>query len=456
MARSRSIFVCNSCGYQSSRWLGRCPDCDEWNTLQEEMPAVRALPGGRRATEVAPVPQRLASVSAHAEERLSSGLSELDLVLGGGLVQGSVVLVGGEPGIGKSTLLLQALLDLEARGVATLLVSGEESPAQVKMRARRLDGPVDDLRLISETRSAQVLACLEEQMPAVCVVDSIQTMWSEEISSAPGSVSQIRDVTGQLLRVAKGNAITMLLVGHVTKAGDLAGPRVLEHMVDAVLSFEGDRTRPYRILRAAKNRFGSTNEVGVFQMTGRGLVGVPDPSALFLEDGPASPGAAILAAVEGSRCLLAEVQALVVSSALAMPRRVTRGVDGNRLAMVTAVLTRRAGMRLGECDIFVNVGGGLSVEDPAADLPLALAVASALHDKPLPGVAAFGELSLTGRVRYVAHGEVRVQELARHGIERVLAPRRNVDELRDRGAVPQGVTLQAVEDIQDVVRGVIA
>jgi DNA repair protein RadA/Sms len=400
-----------------------------------------------------PTPVALDALAPTAEARVPTGSEEFDRVLGGGLVPGSLVLVGGEPGIGKSTLLLQALTDLEARGVSTLLVSGEESPAQVKMRARRIGGPHEGLRLISETRTGAVVACLEEHCPSVCVVDSIQTLWSEEISAAPGSVSQIRDATGQLLRVAKGKNITMLLVGHVTKAGDLAGPRVLEHMVDAVLSFEGDRSRPYRLLRGVKNRFGSTNEVGVFQMTGQGLIGVPDPSSLFLEEASDSPGAAVLAAVEGTRCLLAEVQALVVPSGLAMPRRVTRGVDSSRLAMVTAVLTRRAGLHLGDCDIFVNVGGGLSVEDPGADLPLALAVASAFRDRPLSGVGAFGELSLTGQVRYVAHGEARLRELTRHGFERVLAPRRNVEELRDRGAVPAGVSLESVGDVQDVVRG---
>jgi DNA repair protein RadA/Sms len=452
--KARSIFSCNSCGYQSPRWLGRCPDCGEWNTLVEEV--IEARVPGRAGGAGAPAPVGLDAVELADETRLSTGSEEFDRVLGGGLVPGSLVLVGGEPGIGKSTLLLQALIDLSARGVSTLLVSGEESAAQVKMRARRMQGPHDGLRLVGETRTGPVVACLEEHCPAVCVVDSVQTLWSEEISSAPGSVSQIRDATGQLLRAAKGKGITMLLVGHVTKSGDLAGPRVLEHMVDAVLSFEGDRNRPYRLLRGVKNRFGSTNEVGVFQMTGQGLIGVPDPSSLFLEEGSNSPGAAVLAAVEGTRCLLAEVQALVVPSGLAMPRRVARGVDASRLAMVTAVLTRRAGLHLGDCDIFVNVAGGLSVEDPGADLPLALAMASAFRDRPIDGVGAFGELSLTGQVRYVAHGEARLRELARHGFERVLAPRRNVEELRDRGAVPPGIALESVGNIQDVVRGLIA
>ncbi len=425
-----------------------------------EEPVLAAVTGGRPGTAAntstpVPVPLALADVDALAEERISTGLSEFDRVLGGGLVRGSLVLVGGEPGVGKSTLLLQTLLALQAEGVPTLLVSGEESAAQVKLRARRLDGPADAVRLVGETRLEPVVACLQEHSPAVCVIDSVQTLWSETINSAPGSVSQVREVTGQLLRVAKETGITLVLVGHVTKTGDLAGPRVLEHMVDTVLAFEGDRSRPYRILRAVKNRFGPTNEVGVFQMTGRGLEGVPDPSSLFLEEGADRPGASVVAAMEGSRCLLAEVQALVVSSGLAMPRRVTRGVDHNRLAMLVAVLSRRVGVDTGTCDIFVNVAGGLTVEDPAADLPVLLSVASAFRDRPVGQVAAFGEVSLTGQVRYVVNGETRLAELARHGFERVLVPRRNAEELKSRRAVPAGVHVEAVGDIKELLRGVI-
>ena len=469
MARARSVFVCSDCGYQSPRWLGRCPDCGGWNTLLEEAVPAAGAESARRgnggwlgnpavaAAGPAPQPVSLASVDLDAEERTSTGLDEFDRVLGGGLVKGSLVLVGGEPGIGKSTLLLQSLLELERRGVSTLLVSGEESAAQVKMRARRLaNGDSGGLRLVSETRVEAVAACLEEQSPAVCVVDSVQTLWSDGIGSAPGSASQIREAAGQLLRLVKQSGTALVLVGHVTKDGVLAGPRVLEHMVDTVLAFEGDRGQPYRILRAVKNRFGSTNEVGVFQMTGRGLEGVADPSALFLEEGEARSGSAVVAAIEGSRCLLAEVQALVMPTTLAMPRRVTRGVDRNRLAMVVAVLSRRAGLSLGECDIFVNLAGGLTVEDPGADLPVALAVASALRDSPVEaGVAAFGELSLTGQVRYVVQGEKRVQELARRGFTRVLLPRRNLQELRAHGVVPSGVELQAAGDVREVVRGAI-
>ena len=304
MAKARSIFVCGGCGYQSPRWLGRCPDCGEWNTLIEEAPAAAPPDVRRRGANAAPVavptPFTLASVDARDEERLPTGLGEFDRVLGGGLVRGSVVLVGGEPGIGKSTLLLQTLLGLQQAGVATLLVSGEESAGQVKLRARRLTDSPDALPLICETEVEAVVACLEEHAPAVCVVDSVQTLWSSALTSAPGSVSQIREATGRLLRVAKESGITLVLVGHVTKSGDLAGPRVLEHMVDVVLAFEGDRGQPFRILRGSKNRFGATNEVGVFAMTGRGLEDVPDPSALFLDEAEPVAGSAVVAAIEGT------------------------------------------------------------------------------------------------------------------------------------------------------------
>ena len=406
----------------------------------------------------APAPLHLSAVDLGAQARIDTGLGEFNRVLGGGLVAGSVVLVGGEPGVGKSTLLLQALLGMEARGVSTLLISGEESPAQVKLRsvpagrrpaARRL-------RLLTETQTELVVAALDHLRPAVCVVDSVQTLWSAEVASTPGSIAQIRDATGQLLRVAKAEGIALVLVGHVTKEGELAGPRVLEHMVDAVLSFEGERTQPFRILRAVKNRFGSTNEVGVFQMAEQGLVEVPDPSSVFLEEGDLRSGSAVVPVLEGTRCLLAEVQALVTPSNLAMPQRVARGVDRNRLAMIVAVLSRRARLPLLKCDIFVNVAGGLVLEDPAADLAVALAVASAWRDGGGgQGVAAFGEVSLTGKVRYVLQGEKRVQELARRGFSRILIPGRNAEELSGSGGRAPGPELLAVTDIEQAVAQVV-
>lgn len=458
MARARTVFVCSSCGYQSPKWLGRCSDCGEWNTLVEETRGDRS-PGGRRGSRPdrggrqAPSPQTLDSVEADRSKRVSTGSREFDRVLGGGLVDSSLVLVGGEPGIGKSTLLLQVLMALQRRGVSGLLVCGEESPAQVKLRAQRLLGSADGLRVLAETRTESVISCLEEHRPAVCVVDSVQTLWSEVVQSAPGSVSQVREATGQLLRTAKDVGVTLVLVGHVTKDGALAGPRVLEHMVDAVVSFEGDREMPFRIIRATKNRFGSTNEVGVFRMTGDGLVEVEDPSALFLEDGENLPGSAVVATLEGTRCILAEIQALVTSTNLAVPRRVGRGVDKGRMAMVVAVLARRAGMSLSECDIFVNVSGGLKVEDPGTDASIALAIGSAWRDQALPeGVAAFGELSLTGQVRYASHAEMRVKELARRGFERIVVPARNLVELRGSKDVPGSIDLEAVDNVRELMR----
>ena len=400
----------------------------------------------------APAAVMLADVDVGAQIRIDTGLDEFNRVLGGGLVPGSVVLVGGEPGVGKSTLLLQALLAMESGGASTLLISGEESAAQVKLRSTRLEGSGNRLRLLTETQSEAVVAALEHLKPGICVVDSVQTLWSSEVGSTPGSVAQIREATGQLLRVAKAEGIALVLVGHVTKDGELAGPRVLEHMVDAVLSFEGERAQPFRILRAVKNRFGSTNEVGVFQMAEQGLVEVPDPSSVFLEEGDLRSGSAVVPVMEGSRCLLAEVQALVAPSTTAVPQRVARGVDRNRLAMIVAVLGRRARLPLLKCDIFVNVAGGLVLEDPAADLGVALAVVSAWRDgNEGEGAVTFGEVSLTGKVRYVLQGEKRIQELARRGFSRIVLPGRNADELAGTGIRPVGVELRPVSDIDQAV-----
>jgi DNA repair protein RadA/Sms len=453
MTRRRSSFICQECGYVSPGWLGRCPGCGQWNTIIEE--AVPANVGARRAAPppAAPAPVHLSDVDPGSQTRIDAGLDEFNRVLGGGLVAGSVVLVGGEPGVGKSTLLLQALLSMESRGVSTLLISGEESSAQVKLRSVRLGGQASKLRLLPETQTEALVHALEQLKPAVCVVDSVQTLWSEEVGSTPGSVAQIKDATAQLLRVAKDNDIALVLVGHVTKEGELAGPRVLEHMVDAVLSFEGERAQPFRILRAVKNRFGSTNEVGVFQMAEQGLVEVADPASVFLEEGDLRSGSVVVPVMEGSRCLLAEVQALVAPSNLAMPQRVARGVDRNRLAMIVAVLNRRARLPLFKCDIFVNVAGGLALEDPAADLAVALAIASAWRDGGGgEGVAAFGEVSLTGKVRYDLSGEKRIQELARRGFPQILVPARNAEEFSGSGGVPKGLRLQAVTDVAEAVR----
>jgi DNA repair protein RadA/Sms len=454
-------FVCRECGYETLGWLGRCPGCGQWNTIAEAVPPAAGPPSGRGSNRrgagaveaCVPLPISLAEVDFATTDRIDTGLQEFNRVLGGGLVAGSVVLVGGEPGVGKSTLLLQTLLSMEARGVSALLVSGEESAAQVKLRSIRLGGRRSALRLITETQSESIVAALEQLQPSACVVDSVQTLWSAAVGSTPGSVAQIREVTAQLLQVAKANGIALVLVGHVTKDGELAGPRVLEHMVDAVLSFEGDRAQPFRILRAVKNRFGSTNEVGVFQMAEQGLVEVSDPASVFLEEGDLRSGSVVVPVLEGTRCLLAEVQALVAPSTLAVPQRVARGVDRNRLAMIVAVLSRRARLPLSNHDIFVNVAGGLILEDPAADLAVALAIASAYRDGAGgQGLAAFGEISLTGKVRYALQGDKRILELARRGLPRILAPSRNAEESAKAGATPADMKIEAVSDIAEAVK----
>src|ERR671911_631788 len=368
MAKAAVNYACTECGYSAGRWFGKCPGCNAFGSLVEEAPAAAT------ATAAAKPLLRLVDVNAEEAKRISTGVPELDRVLGGGLVPASVVLVGGEPGVGKSTLLLSALGAISAAGRRALLVTGEESPAQVKLRAARLGG-TEGVEILAETELDAVCATLERERPDVCVIDSIQTLYSAEMSSAPGSVGQVREAAGRLLRVAKEQNVATILVGHVTKDGAVAGPRVLEHLVDCVLQFEGDRYHAHRVLRAAKNRFGSTNELGVFEMTGAGLVGVPDPSQLFGRS-EGEVGAAVACALEGTRPLLLEIQALVAPTDLAMPRRVATGVDPRRLAMIVAVLSRHARVALGAADVFVNVAGGVRIDEPGADLAVPLAIAS--------------------------------------------------------------------------------
>ena len=435
MARSATIFACSSCGHESPKWHGRCPGCGEWNTMTEEKraaaPAGRAAPargGGRALT-----PVTLGDVQAPKIARLHTGIGEFDRVLGGGLVPGSLVLIGGAPGIGKSTLTTAALANLAAAGRKVLYISGEESAAQVKLRAERLGPHALGVPIVADTDLDAVLATLEAERPEVCVVDSVQVLYDPALTGAPGSVSQVREVAGRLMRLAKERGIATLLVGHVTKEGSLAGPRVLEHLVDCVLSFEGERERTYRTLRALKNRFGSTNEVGVFEMHEEGLVEVEDASARFVTEATRAPGSVVLCAMEGSRPLLVEVQALVAPSEIVPPRRVANGVDRNRLALVLAVLARHGGFSLGSADVFVSVAGGVRVDEPGADLAIALALASASKgiaigaDKPL---AAFGELGLTGELRHVAHADRRVAEARKFGLTHVLHPGDGVSTLR--------------------------
>ena len=414
MAKAATQFACTDCGYAAGRWFGKCPQCGEFGTLVEDAPEAAAATGPKPTL-------RLVDVKAEEAERIPTGVAELDRVLGGGLVPASLVLVGGEPGVGKSTLLLSALaaISKERRAV---LVTGEESSAQVKLRAARLGG-AEQVEILAETELETVCATLEQERPEVCVIDSVQTLYSSELGSAPGSVGQVRESAARLLRVAKESGVATILVGHVTKDGAVAGPRVLEHLVDCVLQFEGDRYHEHRVLRASKNRFGSTNELAVFEMTGAGLVGVPEPSELFGRTVEGEIGAAVGCVLEGSRPLLLEIQALVAPTDLAMPRRVGTGVDPKRLAMIVAVLSRHARIALGQADVFVNVAGGVRIDEPGADLAIALAIVSAAKGAPVkPGTAAFGEVGLTGRLRPATQSERRLEECAKLGLTAAIAP----------------------------------
>jgi DNA repair protein RadA/Sms len=446
MARE-TIYSCTECGLQSAQWHGKCPGCEAWNTLVEErLPpggegragrrkagakrGVGASQGGReRRPTLAARPLR--EVGAAPLQRMSTGIGELDRVLGGGLVPGSLVLLGGSPGIGKSTLTNMALGHLQQAGHRTLYVSGEESAEQVRLRAERLGPGALRVPILAETDLDTVLDALAAEAPRACVIDSVQTLNSGELSGAPGSVGQVREVAGQIMQLAKARGIAVILVGHVTKEGALAGPRVLEHLVDCVLQFEGERERPYRELRALKNRFGSTNEAGLFEMRQGGLVEVLDASARFVAEATRAPGSVVLAAMEGSRPLLVEVQALVAPSELEQPRRVVSGIDRNRLALVLAILGRHGRVSTAGADVFVNVVGGVRVDEPGCDLAVALAVASASRGVPTTSFAAggagapracFGELGLTGELRWVGHPERRLEEAAKHGCADVIAP----------------------------------
>jgi len=420
--RIRTRYVCQQCGHESAKWLGRCPVCGEWNTLVEEPEVPASRPTRRPAAQ----PVSVAEAPAAVETRTPTGSSELDRVLGGGVVAGSVVLVGGDPGIGKSTLLMQMADRVARRANRVLYVSAEESIPQTKLRAERLGAAAPALLLLAESDLDAILEAATRLRPAVLIVDSIQTVFRGDVASSPGSVAQVRECAAAIVRMAKEHGIATFIVGHVTKEGSLAGPRVMEHLVDAVLSFEGDRHHAYRVLRATKNRFGSTNEIGVFEMAGAGLVDVPNPSAAFLSERAASaPGSAVVCAMEGTRPLLVEIQALTTPTHFGMPRRTAAGVDYNRLLVLLAVLERRAGLHLASQDVYVSVAGGIAVDEPAADLGIAAAVASSLRNRPVdPQTVVIGEVGLAGEVRVVPQLDKRLAEAVRLGFQRAVVPRR--------------------------------
>ncbi len=449
MAKTKASFYCTECGSEQSKWAGQCPDCKTWNTIDEFRPAkaggVTRMSGyagstKQQVTELAAVPdQKIA--------RISVGMNELDRVLGGGIVPGSVVLIGGDPGIGKSTLLLQVLAGLMGQ-IKCLYVSGEESLQQINMRAKRLELNVGSLRCLTETNVEQILHVAEKEKPGLVVIDSIQTLHSEQVQSAPGSVAQVRESAAALVRYAKQMNCAMILVGHVTKDGSLAGPRILEHMVDAVLYFQSDEGSRYRVIRAFKNRFGAVNELGVFAMTGMGLKEVSNPSAIFLSGHmEAAAGTVITVTREGTRPMLLEIQALVDESHLANPRRVTIGLDQGRLAMLLAVLHRHAGISLGDQDVFANVVGGMKITETGSDLPLLLAILSSFRDRVLPAkTVVFGEVGLSGEVRPVYNGEERLKEAAGLGFTRAIIPKAN----KPRQSI-EGMTISAVSNLEEAV-----
>jgi len=450
MAKEKSIYTCGECGGTSPKWLGKCPHCNAWNTLTESVAETPTKNRFQALAKTLPV-ATLSEIEAADVERTPTGQEELDRVLGGGIVAGGVVLIGGDPGIGKSTLLLQAV-DALSMQMKVLYVTGEESGAQVAMRARRLGLAGTQVRVIAEINLEKILATLEVEQPAFCVIDSIQTLYSEQLTSAPGSVAQVRECAAQLTRTAKATGISMVLVGHVTKDGALAGPRVLEHIVDTVLYFEGDTHSSFRLVRAIKNRFGAVNEIGVFAMTERGLKGVANPSAIFLSThGEPVPGSCVLVTLEGTRPLLVEIQALVDSGGPS-PRRLSVGLDRDRLAMLLAVLHRHAGVSCMDQDVFVNAVGGVRISEPAADLAVMLAIQGSLRGKALPqGFIAFGEVGLAGEVRPAPRGQERLKEAAKLGFSVAVVPKANAPK-----KPIEGLTVHAVERIEqaiDAVRG---
>ena len=450
MAKAKTVFYCTNCGNETPRWQGKCPACGAWNTIEEHIEKPSA---GSVKTKAAPVgqskrPQRLQEISSEGETRFSTGMGELDRVLGGGAVAGSLVLVSGAPGIGKSTLLLQICNSLCADR-SVLYVSGEESERQLKLRAERLGVAPESRFVLSETRLSDILEAAAETKPDILIVDSIQTLYNEENDSSPGSVSQVKDCTMSMMQLSKSNGITVFVVGHINKDGNIAGPKVLEHMVDCVLYFEGDPNSSYRLLRAAKNRFGSTNEIGVFEMQDSGLTEVPNPSQMLLEGRPeGASGTCVSCVMEGTRPVLAEVQALVAKTMLNVPRRVSDGFDFNRAVLMLAVMEKRAGMKMSMFDAYVNVIGGLRLDEPGADLPVVLALASSYRDQCIPDdLVAIGEVGMTGEIRSVSHMNQRLAEISRLGFKKCMIPRGGSEKLD----IPEGLTVYRVKNIREAI-----
>ncbi len=452
--KQTTVFFCQECGYESSKWLGQCPGCKQWNTFVEESVRQSSTPkmGGGKASfsrAESSKPVRLREIESGDEERFTTHIEELDRVLGGGIVKGSLVLVGGDPGIGKSTLLLQVCQRMAEDRREMLYISGEESLQQIKLRAERLGQFSDSLSLLCETNLDAVEEAIKKTAPSVVIIDSIQTMYREEVSSAPGSVSQVREVTGRLLQIAKGLNVCIFLVGHVTKEGTVAGPRVLEHMVDTVLYFEGDRYASYRILRSVKNRFGSTNEIGVFEMRPEGLVEVKNPSEFMLSGRPeGANGSVVAASSQGTRPIMLEIQALVCRTNFGFPKRQATGTDFNRINLLMAVLEKRIQMQIGDCDAYVNVAGGIRVQEPAIDLGIVMAIASSFKNRPIrEDVVVFGEVGLSGEVRAVSMAKERVKEAEKLGFSTVILPESN------RAACQEGcrITLVGVRNVQEAI-----
>ncbi|MDO4321228.1 MAG: DNA repair protein RadA [Lachnospiraceae bacterium] len=454
MAKAKSVFFCQNCGFESAKWMGQCPGCKEWNSFAEEprIAAKKTLTSESSRREAAR-PRSLSQIEISETARMSTGIHELDRVLGGGIVQGSLVLVGGDPGIGKSTILLQMCRNLSQKEKKVLYISGEESLQQIRMRAERMGNFTDHLMILCETNLEDIRETITRVGPEVVIIDSIQTMYNENVASAPGSVSQVRESTGVLMQIAKGMNISIFIVGHVTKEGVVAGPRVLEHMVDTVLYFEGDRHAAYRVLRGVKNRFGSTNEIGVFEMRESGLREVPNPSEYMLEGKPeGASGSIVTCTMEGTRPVLLEVQALVCRSNLAFPRRTAAGTDLNRVNLLMAVLEKRAGMGLSSCDAYVNITGGIRMNEPALDLGIILAVASSMKDVPIDEkTIAFGEVGLSGEVRSVSMAEQRVREAKKLGFDTVILP----EVCRKQASRVEGIKLTGVRNVRDAIAAIL-